>query len=65
MKTNRTFKGSWFLTAMVVAIVVGELIAWNGSSAWGFRFSPIPIAFLCIGLVEAGAVMLYRNAELG
>jgi NhaP-type Na+/H+ and K+/H+ antiporter len=65
MKTLRTFKGSWFLLAIAVAIIVGEVIAWEISSRFGVRNNPFVVAFLCIGLVAGIASVLYDGADIG
>ena len=41
------------LTAIVVTILVGEVIAWEVSSRLGIRANPVVVAFLCTGLVAA------------
>ena len=64
MKTTRTFKGTWFLFAMVVAILIGEIVAWEASIRLGIRNNPLDVAFLCMGLVAAIASVLYEGAEL-
>lgn len=64
MKTARTFKGSWYFLSMVVAIIVGEVFAWGIAERYGVRANPLTVAFLCIGLVVAFAMVLYEDAEL-
>jgi hypothetical protein len=51
MKTTHTFKGSWFALAIVTAIVVGELVAWQLSNRLDFGFNPITVGFGAAGLV--------------
>ncbi len=65
MKTTRTFKGSWFILAMIVAIALGELIAWQASQFFGFRLHAITVAFVCIGLVQVVATLLYDDTDIG
>ena len=65
MKTARTFKGSWFLFAMVVAILIGEIVAWEVSNRLGIRNSPLVVAFLSMGLVAAVASVVYEDADVG
>jgi len=65
MKTARTFKGSWFLFAIVVAILVGEVVAWELSKYFGFTNNPFLVAFLCLGLVTALAAVLFEGADCG
>jgi hypothetical protein len=64
MKTTRTFKGSWLLFAMVVAILIGEIVAWEVSSQLGVRNNPLVVAFLSMGLVAGMASVLYEGADL-
>ena len=64
MKTARTFKGSWFVFALVAAIVLGEAIAWEITSHYGVRNNPIVVGFLCAGLVAAITSILYEGAEI-
>ena len=64
MKTLRTFKGSWFLLAIVVAIIVGEVVAWEVSARFGLRNNPFVVGFLCMGLVAAIASVLYDGADI-
>jgi hypothetical protein len=65
MKTLRTFKGSWFFLAIVVAIIVGEVVAWEISTIYGARANPVTVAFLAIGLVAAMAMVLYDGEDIG
>jgi hypothetical protein len=64
MKTTRTFKGSYYFVAIAVAIILGEVIAWEVANAYGFRAHPLTVAFLCIGLVAAFASVLYDDARV-
>jgi hypothetical protein len=64
MKTTRTFKGSWFLLAVAVVIIVGEVIAWGLVNTYGLRANPLVIGFLCAGLVAAFASVLYEDADV-
>jgi hypothetical protein len=63
--TRRVFKGSWFLFAVAVTILVGEIIAWEVSSHYGLRNNPLVVAFLSAGLVAAIASVLYDGANIG
>lgn len=65
MKTARKFKGSWFAFAIVAAILVGEVVAWEISTHFGIRNNPLVIAFLSAGLVAAIASVLYEGADIG
>ena len=49
---------------MVVAIIVGEVVAWGIADRYSVRANPLTVAFLCIGLVVAFAMVLYEDAEL-
>lgn len=63
MKTARTFKGSWFLVAVVAAILVGELGAWELSSYFGWQNNPLLVGFISVGLVSAIASVLFEGAD--
>lgn len=65
MKATRKFNSSWFLTAIVVTILVGEVIAWEVSSRLGIRANPVVVAFLCTGLVAAIVSVLYEGIDIG
>ncbi len=62
--THRKFKGSWFVTAVVLAILVGEMLAWEVSRRLDFRNNPLVVAFLCAGLVAVLASVLYEGADV-
>ena len=64
MKTARTFKGSWYLIAMVAAIIIGEVVAWGLADRLSVRANPLTVAFLCVGLVVAFAMVLYEDADI-
>lgn len=64
MKATRKFKPSWFLTGLAVAILVGELIAWEVSSRFGLRSNPVFVAFLSVGLVAAMVSVLYEGVDI-
>lgn len=63
MKTARIFNGSWFLCAVAVAIVVGEVLARALSDHFGFRNNPLVVGFLCAGLVAVIASVIYDGAD--
>ena len=65
MKATRKFRNSWFLTAIVGAILVGEIAAWELSSRFGFRVHPLVVAFVCTGLVAAIVSVLYEGVDIG
>jgi hypothetical protein len=64
MKTIRRFHGSWFIMAVVAAVLVGELVASQLTSRFGVRASPIVVAFLSAGIVAAVASVVYRDADI-
>ena len=64
MKTARRFKGSWFFLAIIVAISIGELVAWEAASRLGVRNNPLVVAFVCTGLVAAVASVLYEGCDV-
>ncbi len=65
MKTTRTFKGSWFLGAVVATIAIGEFVAWKIGEINGHHLSPVTVAFVCAGLVAAAASVIFDGADLG
>jgi hypothetical protein len=65
MKKARTFKASWFLLAVLAAIVVGEVLAQQISDLAGLRISGLTVAFLCTGLVAVVTSMIYDGADIG
>jgi len=65
MKTTRTFKNSWFLLAIVVGIVIGEVIAWEVASRFGVRSHPFVVGMLSVGLVAAIVSVLYEDMDIG
>jgi uncharacterized membrane protein len=64
MKTTHKFKGSWYLTSIVIAVIIGELTASVVSQAYSLRTNPVFIAFLCAGAVSVGAMILFKDAEI-
>lgn len=65
MKTTHTFKGSWFIGAMLAAIVLGEIAAWKISTLYALHANPIVVAFVCAGLVAGIASVLFEDADIG
>jgi hypothetical protein len=65
MKITHTFKTSWFLFAIAVAIILGEIVAWEVSSHFGIRNNPFVVAFLAVGLVAALISVLYEGVDIG
>ena len=49
---------------MAVAIIVGEVVAWGIADRFNLRANPLTVAFLCIGLVVAFAMVLYEDADI-
>lgn len=65
MKTARTFKGSWFLAAIIASIAVCEVIAWKLSETYGWRLNPLTVAFVATGLVAMAASVIYEGTDIG
>ena len=65
MKATRKFKNSWFLTAIVVAIFAGQIVAWEVSSRFGVRNNPLVVAFLSTGVVAVIVSVLYQDVDIG
>jgi hypothetical protein len=64
MKTNHRFNGSWFMVALLAAVVIGELVATQLTRHFGFRASPIVVAFLSAGIAAAFASVIYHDADI-
>lgn len=65
MKMTRRFKDSWFYTAIILTVAVGELLAWLAADLLGLRTNPLVVGFLCIGLVAAITAVLYQDMDIG
>jgi hypothetical protein len=63
MKTFRTFKGSWFALAVVLAILIGEIAAWKLSPLLGRPNNPFLVGVLSVGAVAFAASILFRDAD--
>lgn len=63
MKHIHHLKDSWLLTAMVVAVVGGETIAWYVTKAFNWRFPVVAIGAVCVGLVAAVVSVLYDGTD--
>ena len=50
--------------AIVVAIVLGEFIAWQISSSYGLRVNPVVVGFVSAALVVAIASVLYDGCDI-
>ncbi len=64
MKATRSFKSSWFVFALAVAVIVGELLARELVNRFGFHLNPVTAAFLSVGLVTAVTSMIYEGVDL-
>lgn len=65
MKLTRKFKDSWFYSAVIAAVVIGEVVAWVVAENFGLRANPLVVGFLCVGLVAALTSVLYENIDIG
>jgi hypothetical protein len=63
MKTFRTFKGSWFALAVVLAILIGEIAAWKLSPLLGRPNNPFLVGVLSVAAVAFAASILFRDAD--
>ena len=63
MKHIHTLKARWLLLAMIATTVLGETVAWQISRSFGFRFSPVVVAAVCVGLTAAIVAALYDGRE--
>ena len=64
MKATRSFKSSWFVFALVVAVIIGELLARTLVNRFGVNINPVTAAFVSIGLVAAVTSMIYEGVDL-
>lgn len=64
MKHARTFKGSWFVTAAIAAVILAEGAAWAISERFGLRTNPLVVAFLAVGIVAMVASVLYDGCDV-
>ena len=65
MKTSHTFKGTWFIGAMLAAIIVGEFVAWKIHTLYALHANPIVVAFVCAGIVAGITSVLFEDADIG
>ena len=63
MKKLKTLKTSWFLLAMIVAVVIGELIGKAVANAFAVRVPAVPVAALCVGLVAFTVSLIYDGTD--
>ena len=64
MKTTRTFKGSWFLFAVIAGVAACEIAAWELATLYGVRISPLTAAFVGAGIVGVFASVIYDGLEV-
>ena len=65
MKTARRFKDSWFYLAIVVAIIVAEVVAWEVANHFDLRTNPVVVGVLAVGIVSAIVAVLYEGVDIG
>ena len=63
MKHIHHLKARWLLTAMVVAVIVGEIAGKAACSALNVRFPAFAVGALCVGLVAAGVSVIYDGRD--
>lgn len=63
MKTIHHLKARWLLTAMLAAVLVGELITWFVTQQFGWRFPAVAVAAVSVGLVAAVVSCIYDGRE--
>ena len=63
MKTLHTLKAPWLIVAMVIAVSIGEIVAWQVMKSLGVRFDPTAVAAVCVGAVAAVVALLYDGNE--
>lgn len=63
MKAIHHLKARWLLTAMVVAVVAGEFVAWQVTRALHWRFPSVAVGAVCVGAVAAVVAWLYDGRE--
>jgi hypothetical protein len=56
-------RASWLLLAMLIVVTLGEVIAWQICTAFGWRFPAVTIAAVCIGLVAAFVSWQYDGLD--
>lgn len=58
-----TLKTPWLIAAMMVAVAIGETIAWQISRVYDVRFWSVGAAAVCVGLVAFAVSVLYDGHE--
>jgi hypothetical protein len=64
MKHARTFKGSWFVSAVIAAVILAEGAAWVMAERFGLRSNPLVVAFLAVGVVAMIASVLFAGSDI-
>lgn len=63
MKTIHHLKARWLLAAMLIAVAIGEFVAWKITTANHWRFPSVAVAAVCVGLVASAVAWLYDGRE--
>jgi hypothetical protein len=63
MKHIHHLRASWLFVAMVIAVALGESVAWFISKSFDLRFPSVAVGAVCIGLVAGGVSVLYDGRE--
>jgi len=63
MKKLHTLKVRWFLAAMVLAVTIGETIAWQVSRSFSVRFDPAAVGAICVGVVAVVVSAIYDGRD--
>jgi hypothetical protein len=61
--TIHHLKARWLVASMVVAVVIGELVASKVADWFSIRVPAVPVAAVCVGLVAAVVALLYDGRE--
>jgi hypothetical protein len=63
MKILHTLKTSWLILAMIVAVVIGETVAWQVSRAFDLRFPAFAVGAVSVGLVAFIVSLIYDGTD--
>ncbi len=63
MRKFKTLKTSWFVSAVVAAVIAGEFIRRAIMQALDIRVPAVPVAALCVGLVAAVIALTYDGTD--
>lgn len=63
MKHIHHLRASWLLAAMIVAVVIGEIVAWYVTKMFDVRFPAVAVGTVCVGLVAGTVSWLYDGRE--